>query len=151
MAATITIAVARREARRAVTEARFLQSNERSEFGRHDTRDSPPVARREVHRAVTEARFLQSNERGEFGRHHTRDSPPVARREARRAVTEARFLQSNERSEFGGGRGIRTPDTLSGTAVFKTAAINHSAIPPVGEIEKREVGSGKQKGLIPSF
>jgi hypothetical protein len=32
----------------------------------------------------------------------------------------------------GGGRGIRTPDTLSGTAVFKTAAINHSAIPPYG-------------------
>ena len=31
----------------------------------------------------------------------------------------------------GGGRGIRTPDTLSGTTVFKTAAINHSAIPPV--------------------
>ena len=30
----------------------------------------------------------------------------------------------------GGGRGIRTPDTLSGTTVFKTAAINHSAIPP---------------------
>jgi hypothetical protein len=32
--------------------------------------------------------------------------------------------------ELGGGRGIRTPDTVSRTAVFKTAAINHSAIPP---------------------
>ena len=32
----------------------------------------------------------------------------------------------------GGGRGIRTPDTVSRTAVFKTAAINHSAIPPRG-------------------
>ena len=30
----------------------------------------------------------------------------------------------------GGGRGIRTPGTLSGTAVFKTVAFNHSAIPP---------------------
>ena len=35
-------------------------------------------------------------------------------------------------ARVGGGRGIRTPDTLSGTAVFKTAAINHSAIPPHG-------------------
>ena len=32
--------------------------------------------------------------------------------------------------ESGGGRGIRTPDTLSGTTVFKTVAINRSAIPP---------------------
>ncbi len=34
------------------------------------------------------------------------------------------------RGAHGGGRGIRTPDTLSGTTVFKTAAINRSAIPP---------------------
>jgi hypothetical protein len=32
---------------------------------------------------------------------------------------------------LGGGRGgIRTPDTLSGTPVFKTGAINHSATLP---------------------
>jgi len=30
----------------------------------------------------------------------------------------------------GGGGGIRTPGTVSGTAVFKTAALNHSATPP---------------------
>ena len=30
----------------------------------------------------------------------------------------------------GGGRGIRTPVTRKGKAVFKTAAINRSAIPP---------------------
>ncbi len=30
----------------------------------------------------------------------------------------------------GGGRGIRTPGTVSRTAVFKTAGINHSPIPP---------------------
>jgi hypothetical protein len=30
----------------------------------------------------------------------------------------------------GGGRGIRTPGTLSGTTVFKTAGINRSPIPP---------------------
>ena len=32
--------------------------------------------------------------------------------------------------QFGGGGGIRTPGTVSGTAVFKTAALNHSATPP---------------------
>jgi len=31
---------------------------------------------------------------------------------------------------LGGGRGIRTPGTLSGTTVFKTAGINRSPIPP---------------------
>jgi len=31
----------------------------------------------------------------------------------------------------GGGRGIRTPGTLPGTAVFKTATIDHSVIPPI--------------------
>src|SRR3954453_1838648 len=31
----------------------------------------------------------------------------------------------------GGGRGIRTPGTLSGTAVFKTACFNRSHIPPL--------------------
>jgi hypothetical protein len=30
----------------------------------------------------------------------------------------------------GGGGGIRTPETLSGLTVFKTAAFNHSATPP---------------------
>src|SRR5690606_10984931 len=32
--------------------------------------------------------------------------------------------------EHGGGRGIRTPDRLAPTPVFKTGAISHSAIPP---------------------
>jgi hypothetical protein len=31
---------------------------------------------------------------------------------------------------FGGERGIRTPGALAGTTVFKTAAIDHSAISP---------------------
>src|ERR1017187_1714320 len=31
----------------------------------------------------------------------------------------------------GGGRGIRTPGTVSRTAVFKTACFNHSHIPPI--------------------
>ena len=38
---------------------------------------------------------------------------------------------------FGGGGGIRTHGTLAGTAVFKTAALNHSATPP-GEGRKQK-------------
>src|SRR2546425_10492652 len=59
------------------------------------------------------------------------------RAKSRRAKRAARCLKPSpsptERaraSEVGGGRGIRTPGTLPGTAVFKTAAIDHSAIPP---------------------
>ncbi len=36
----------------------------------------------------------------------------------------------NQMRKSGGGRGIRTPGTLPGTAVFKTARFNHSRIPP---------------------
>src|SRR5438270_9833604 len=35
-----------------------------------------------------------------------------------------------QRAKDGGGRGIRTPGTVSGAVVFKTTAIDHSAIPP---------------------
>jgi hypothetical protein len=38
---------------------------------------------------------------------------------------------SSQLLDSGGEGGIRTPDTLSGTAVFKTAAINHSATSPL--------------------
>jgi hypothetical protein len=33
----------------------------------------------------------------------------------------------------GGGRGIRTPERLPTLTVFKTAAFNHSAIPPISK------------------
>ena len=42
------------------------------------------------------------------------------------------FLDVAERLD-GGGRGIRTPVTLAGKAVFKTACFNHSHIPPRGD------------------
>ena len=48
-------------------------------------------------------------------------SDPQQARSRRRGAT---------RLTNGGGRGIRTPGTLSGSTVFKTAALNHSAIPP---------------------
>src|SRR5205814_7605890 len=44
-----------------------------------------------------------------------------------RSVVENRGTQGGN---TGGGRGIRTPDTLSGIAVFKTACFNRSHIPP---------------------
>ena len=36
----------------------------------------------------------------------------------------------------GGGRGIRTPGPLARTTVFKTAAFDHSAIPPGAKLVK---------------
>ena len=41
------------------------------------------------------------------------------------------------RLSTGGGRGIRTPGELAPTAVFKTAAIVRSAIPPVTPVGER--------------
>jgi hypothetical protein len=38
--------------------------------------------------------------------------------------------QRRGRAKVGGERGIRTPGTLTGTVVFKTTAIDHSAISP---------------------
>ena len=42
----------------------------------------------------------------------------------------------------GGEGGIRTPDTLSGTAVFKTAAINHSATSPCFSLSRSPMPAG---------
>ncbi len=42
------------------------------------------------------------------------------------AEPSTRLLQKT----YGGGRGIRTPVTRKGKAVFKTACFNHSHIPP---------------------
>ena len=39
----------------------------------------------------------------------------------------------NTERKNGGGRGIRTPVTIAREAIFKTAAFNHSAIPPQGD------------------
>jgi hypothetical protein len=40
------------------------------------------------------------------------------------------ILRLRSRAKDGGERGIRTPGTVSGTVVFKTTAIDHSAISP---------------------
>src|SRR5690606_22349056 len=43
-----------------------------------------------------------------------------------------RLAPANSPGRVGGERGIRTPGTVSGTAVFKTAAFDRSAISPRG-------------------
>src|SRR4030095_14311731 len=45
-----------------------------------------------------------------------------------------RGIPDNHKNYKDGGRGIRTPGTVSRSTVFKTAAFNHSAIPPVVRI-----------------
>src|SRR5215472_17822306 len=59
--------------------------------------------------------------------------------EAERSEAEAGVRSRNpdpakrekEPENAGGGRGIRTPDTLSGISVFKTDCFNRSHIPPL--------------------
>ena len=46
------------------------------------------------------------------------------------------------KAKFGGGRGIRTPGTLPGSVVFKTTAIDHSAIPPRRNTRRNSRNSG---------
>ena len=61
-----------------------------------------------------------------------RDAWNTTRRETRHEMGRgrgSRFQRAHERAD-GGGRGIRTPGAREGTAVFKTAAIGRSAIPP---------------------
>src|SRR6185503_6168106 len=50
----------------------------------------------------------------------------------------------------GGGRGIRTPESLSTLTVFKTGAFNHSAIPPVTMVaDSRSLYRGRASGKQP--
>src|SRR4029450_11380306 len=45
-----------------------------------------------------------------------------------------RGIPDNHKNYKDGGRGIRTPGTVPRPTVFKTAAFNHSAIPPLVRI-----------------
>ena len=57
----------------------------------------------------------------------TTPTPPADGRPDR---DKTRRYRLNSASACGGGRGIRTPEGLAALAVFKTAPINHSGIPP---------------------
>ncbi len=54
-----------------------------------------------------------------------------------------------ETESVGGGRGIRTPERVTPLTVFKTAAFNHSAIPPktmvANSAAPRVLGSGRHR------
>src|SRR5687768_17711553 len=53
---------------------------------------------------------------------------------------------------FRSGEGIRTPGTLASTAVFKTAAFDHSATPPWAEVANLTPwleGAWRQGGWMP--
>src|SRR6266480_499372 len=52
--------------------------------------------------------------------------------------------------EIGGGGGIRTHGTVAGTAVFKTAALNHSATPPWKAEVRRLKAERTFRPLLPS-
>jgi hypothetical protein len=60
------------------------------------------------------------------------------------------FTQKNSDEEKilqrGGGGGIRTPETLSGLTVFKTAAFNRSATPPLLSL----TGNGRRFQMNPN-
>ncbi len=49
----------------------------------------------------------------------------------------------------GGGRGIRTPVPVARKAIFKTAALNHSAIPPQNILPVTP--SARKSMVLPSF
>ena len=65
------------------------------------------------------------------GRSQVRLRGPKLRRQPSPVSARLPTVAHRRRAKAGGEGGIRTPDTLSGTAVFKTAAINHSATSPL--------------------
>jgi hypothetical protein len=59
--------------------------------------------------------------------------PGIANKRASFAYFEENKGRNSLQSRLrGGGRGIRTPGTVSRTSVFKTDCFNHSHIPPRG-------------------
>ena len=49
----------------------------------------------------------------------------------------------------GGGGGIRTPETLSGLTVFKTAGFNHSPTPPLPSLTGNALALQARKAGAP--
>src|SRR5713226_3800197 len=63
---------------------------------------------------------------------------PCRKRYERTAQARVPVLPKRVRSGLGGGGGgIRTPETLSGLTVFKTAGFNHSPTPPPPQFNRQ--------------
>src|SRR5687768_11725377 len=61
---------------------------------------------------------------------HRQNDRPSADRADGKPLEECWPSHHCSNDQNGGGRGIRTPGELSPTLVFKTSALNRSAIPP---------------------
>ena len=57
-------------------------------------------------------------------------------------------IKKDQRAKYGGRRGIRTPGTVSGSAVFKTAALDHSAILPAGQNQTKKTENSQSCNQI---
>src|SRR5205085_8557623 len=75
---------------------------------------------------------------------------PAAAGEGRAFVSRVprRLCQETQPAVPAGGGGIRTHGTVSRTAVFKTAALNHSATPPGAEPRRAFYGSRLMSSVI---
>jgi hypothetical protein len=69
-----------------------------------------------------------------------RRAPSAPSRAAAQSLTVRPWTPSALTVGLGGGEGIRTPGTLASTAVFKTAAIDHSATPPSAGVANLGMG-----------
>jgi hypothetical protein len=61
------------------------------------------------------------------------------------SVGSVTYVSGPDTQQAGGGGGIRTPETLSGLTVFKTAGFNRSPTPPLNillwiRIRERQYG-----------
>ena len=57
-------------------------------------------------------------------------------------------IKKDDGVNCGGRRGIRTPGTVSGSAVFKTAALDHSAILPAENIKTKKTENSQSCNQI---
>src|SRR5271170_5256077 len=63
-----------------------------------------------------------------------------------RRVRYIQSLGTRPHQNAGGGGGIRTPETLTGLTVFKTAGLNHSPTPPLAIVTRRSLQAQASTG-----
>ena len=78
----------------------------------------------------------------------TGSAESCAGRQAHWGIKRAAAFDLPDRNLNGGGRGIRTPGTLAGTTVFKTAGFNRSPIPPDNSIVRRMCDPAHRRWIV---